>query len=165
MKLCPTCRERRGAICAADHDSVATKVPTAPQTTTTITMTPSITNVPTNIGRSSPEETRSPLKRRRSPSLNEGRISEVLDIPAQLANCSTTFQNQNRWLSDFPPRSAYDDHYTTAAPYPLHKDFRDFETSIKSCPGPIHIKQDIPQDAKHVSVHSSQQQELHYGYD
>lgn len=160
VKLCPTCRERRGAICSIDDDNMPSKTPATATTTT------SITTMPTNIALSLPEEVRSPLKRRRSPSINEGGMTNSLDMPSQLANSSSAFKHQNRWLSDLSPRSTYDEHYTIAAPYPLHTGFRGLDSATVSSPGSLPMKQDMSQDAKHISMHPShQQQELHFGYD
>lgn len=149
VKLCPTCRERRGAVCLTDDG----KSP------------PHVSNATEDL----PDEIDAPqLKRlRREAIRNNSESSDILDMPAQLVNGSSTFQNQNRWLSGFlPPRSAYDEPYTQAASFSSHNSFRELDPNTTSAHVQFSTANDASQDVRPASSHLLHiKQEAHYKYE
>lgn len=95
VKLCPTCRIRRGMnrnSPGEDQDTPPDMDDTEPN-----------------------DEIDSPVKSRRESTIG-AQDNRMVDMPMQLVNGSTTFQSQNRWLSDFhTPQSAYDSLYSPAS--------------------------------------------------
>lgn len=156
VKLCPTCRERRGAVGSGDDENS----PSNAKATTSMTTMANI--IPRNLS----DQVRSSLKRRRSGSINDNGITNDLDIPAQLVNSSSAFQKQNRWLCDFPSRSTYDEPYTPAVPFSVHRSFRALEPSIKLSQEPLTMRQNTSHEPRPLSDHPSQRpHELHYEYE
>lgn len=92
VKLCPTCQIRRGM----NRNSPPGDAENLPDF---------------NDTDSPPGDDESPTKSRRESTIsNQG--SSFLHMPTQLVNSSTTFQTQNRWLSDFHPQAAYEGMYS-----------------------------------------------------
>ncbi|KAK5951107.1 hypothetical protein OHC33_007860 [Knufia fluminis] len=94
VKLCPTCRIRRGT----DRNSPPDDAKSPPDFNDT----------------DSPlDDDESPIKPRRESTVSTQEHNFMDSMPTQLVNGSTTFQSQNRWLSDFhPPQGAYDGMYS-----------------------------------------------------
>lgn len=106
VKLCPTCRERRGTNCAADDDNGQLDSSSA------------VSKSPQAQGKPSRKHCRGEI-------ISASNDPTGSEMPPQLINASPTFQNQNRWLSGFPQlRLSYEDNYPSPTAFVGHTNFR-----------------------------------------
>lgn len=95
VKLCPTCQIRRGQNRGQDikEDSLS----------------------PPSLDNDTVVDAESPIKSRHE-STTRTQENSIMDLPMQLVNSTSAFQNQNRWLSDFhPPHATYDTLYSPSS--------------------------------------------------
>lgn len=102
-------------------------------------------------------ETKSPLERRRSDAMSNSENADVLDMPPLLVNSSSTFQNQNRWLSGISHhRATFEEAYTPAPSYASHASFTELEPVTTSSQAQFSTMKDTSQDPRPPSDQSSQ---------
>lgn len=132
VKLCPTCRERRGAAFPADEENIPPN--------------PTTTNAESVSG-----DVRSPLKRRRSEATSDNETAGVMNLPSQLKNSSPAFRAQNRWLSGLPHQSTFDENFTPAPPYSTHASFTEMESTSSTSQPQYLARKDTSQDIRSAS--------------
>lgn len=150
VKICPTCQIRRGMNRGSPPDDEKS---------------------PPDFADAQSPEMISPAKARRDSVMLP---QENMDMPMQLVNGSSTFQSQNRWLSDFQPQtSTYDSLCSVGASdaateaFPTINSLDNVEQSIdRSRTNLTYLHNGRSGDLRPASSHKSRfKQETQYCYD
>lgn len=86
--------------------------------------------------------------------------TDVVDMPSLLVNGSSTFKNQNRWMSGFSNhRAAFEEAFTSVPSYSSLASFPEVEPVTASAGAQFSTMKGIPQDTRptpHRSVQLKQ---------